>query len=170
MAGENVEELGPFGRAPGVGHVPGDENEVQRPGGVLGLKASHDPPHPLVAARAAPPALDPEAITLADDMDVGEMRDAPDAGVRWRSVERIEVEWLVHACIGEAPDERSRREVRRHDDDGVGERGHDQMMRDRKIGGRSDPARVRPNKARDQRRDGGEQDPGAGAALARMRA
>ena len=81
MAGENVEEFGPFARAPGVGHVPGDEDEVQRPGGVLGLEASHDPPHALVAARPAPPALDPEAITLADDMDVGEMRDAPDAAV-----------------------------------------------------------------------------------------
>ena len=57
MAGENVEELGPFARAPGVGHVPGDENEVERPGGVLGLETSHDlrltrslprgPPRPL---------------------------------------------------------------------------------------------------------------------------
>ena len=64
---------------PGVGHVPGDEDEVQRSGGVLGLKASHDPSHARVAARAAPPALDSKAITLADDMDVGEMRDAPDA-------------------------------------------------------------------------------------------
>ena len=54
VAGENVEEFGPFARAPGVGHVPGDEDEVQRPRGVLGLKASHDPPHALVAARARP--------------------------------------------------------------------------------------------------------------------
>ena len=115
IAGENVEELGPFGRAPGVGHVPGDKNEVQRPGGVLGLEPSHDPSQALVAARAAPPALDPKAIALADDMDVGEMRDAPDAAVWWRGVERFEVERLVHGRVGEAPDERSRREVGRHD-------------------------------------------------------
>src|ERR1700727_977768 len=135
MAGEDVEEFGPFARAPGVGHIPGDKDKVQRPGGVLGLKAAHDPSHALVAARPAPPALDPEAITLADDMDVGEMRDAPDAAVRWRSVERIEVEWLIHRGVGEAPDERSRREVSRHDDDSVCERGDDQMMRDGEISG-----------------------------------
>ena len=123
MAGEDVEELGPFGRAPGVGHVPGDEDEVERPGGVLGLEASHDPPQPLVAARAAPPALDPEAVALADDMDVGEMRDPPDAAARRRGVEGFEVERLVHAGVGEAPDERGRGEIGRHDDDGVGERG-----------------------------------------------
>ena len=97
MTAKNVEEFGPFARAAGVGHVPGDEDKVQRPGGVLGLEPSHDPPHARVAARAAPPALDPEAITLADDMDVGQMRDAPDATVRWRSVEGFEVERLVHA-------------------------------------------------------------------------
>src|ERR1700677_3495247 len=81
MARENVEEFGPFAGAAGVGHVPGDENEIQRPSAVLGLEPSHDPSHALIAARAAPPALDPEAITLTDDMDVGEMRDAPDATV-----------------------------------------------------------------------------------------
>ena len=141
MAGENVEELGPFGRAPGVGHVPGDEDEVQRPGGVLGLEASHDPPHALVAARPAPPALDPEAIALADDMDVRQMRDAPDATARRRSVERFEVERLVHARVREAPDERSRGEICGHDDDRVGERGQDQLMRDGEIRRRSDPPR-----------------------------
>ncbi len=164
MAGENVEEFGPFARAPGVGHVPGDENEVERPGGVLGLKPSHDPSQALVAARPAPPALDAKAIALADDMDVGEMRDAPDAAAWRRGVEGFEVERLVHRGVGEAPDERSRREVSRHDDDGVGERRHDQMMGDRKIRGRSDPPRLRPDESRNQRRDDGEKNSGAGAA------
>ena len=81
MAGENVEELGPFSRTPCIGHVAGDEDKVERLGGVLGLETSHDLPDAIVAARAAPPALDPKAITLADDMDVGQMRDAPDAAV-----------------------------------------------------------------------------------------
>src|ERR1700729_1278850 len=103
MAGEDVEKFGPFARAPGVGHVPGDEDKVQRTGGVLGLEPGHDPPHARVAARAAPPALDPETITLADDMDVGEMRDAPDATVRRRRVESFEVGRLIHACVSEAP-------------------------------------------------------------------
>src|SRR5664279_4788021 len=37
-------------------------------------------------------------------------------------------------------------------------------MGDRKIRGRSDPPRRRPSNARDQRRDGGEKNPGVGAA------
>ena len=78
MARENVEELGPFGRASGVGHVAGDENKVERPGGVLGLEARHHLLHPLIAAGPAPPALDAKAIALAHDMDVGQMRDPPD--------------------------------------------------------------------------------------------
>ena len=120
--------------------------------------------HALVAARPAPPALDAKAITLADDMDVGQMRHPPDATVRRRSVERFEVERLIHARVGEAPDERSRRKVSRHDDDGVGERGPDQLMRDGEIRRRSDPPCRGPNKSRDQRRDGGEKNSGAGAA------
>ena len=163
MAGENIEEFGPFGRASGVGHVAGDQDQVQRPGGVLGLEAGHDPSHALVAARPAPPALDAKAIALADDMDVGKMRHPPDAAAR-RRVERVEVERLVHARVGEAPDERGRREVSRHDDDSVGERGPDQMMRDREIRGRSDPPRRRPDEGSDDASDGGEQDSGAGAA------
>ena len=42
--------------------------------------------------------------------------------------------------------------------------GHDQLMRDGEIRGRSDPPRRRPNDDRDQGRDGGEEDSGAGAA------
>src|SRR3984885_7585671 len=89
MAGENVEKFGPFARAPGVGHVPGDEDKVKRTSGVLGLEPSHDPPHARIAARPAPPALDPEAVKLADDMDVRQMRDAPDAIAQWRGVESL---------------------------------------------------------------------------------
>ena len=48
--------------------------------------------------------------------------------------------------------------------DGVGERRPDQLMRDRKIRGRSDPSRRGPNEGRDQRREGGEKNTGAGAA------
>ena len=133
MRRQNVEEFGPFGRAPGVGHVPGDEDEVQRAGGVRGLESAHDPFEALVAARAAPSALDAKAVALADDMDVGEMSDPPDAAADGRGVERFEVERLVHGRVGEAPDERGRREIGRHDDDGVGERRHDQMLRDGEI-------------------------------------
>src|SRR3984885_12322854 len=38
------------------------------------------------------------------------------------------------------------------------------MMRDRKIRSRSDPARMRPNKSGNQRRDEGKKNSGAGAA------
>ena len=41
-----------------------------------------------------------------------------------RGIERFEVERLVHARVGEAPDQRRRRQIGRHDDDSVGERRH----------------------------------------------
>src|SRR5260370_68429 len=84
ISGKNAEEFGPLARAPGAGHAPGEEDKAARPRGVLRLEESHDAPHARVAARAAPPALDPEAVTLADDMDVRQMRDAPDAIAQWR--------------------------------------------------------------------------------------
>ena len=128
------------------------------------LEAGHHPPRPFVAARSAPPALDAEAIALADDMDVGEMRHPPDPPVRRRAVEPLEVERLVRAGVGESPDERGCGEVGRHDDDGVGERGQDQLERRGEIRRRSDPPRRRPNGDRDQGGDQSEEDSGAGAA------
>ena len=62
--------------------------------------------NPLVAARPGPPAFDAEAVALADAMDVGEMHHPPDAPVRRRRVKGLEVERLVRAGVGEAPDER----------------------------------------------------------------
>ncbi len=81
-----------------------------------------------------------------------------------RGVEGSKIERLVHARVGEAPDERGRREISRHDDDCVGEGGRDQMMRNREIRGRSDPPRPRPDEGRDQASDNGEKHSGAGAA------
>ena len=164
MARNDVEEFGPFGRSSGVGHVAGDEHKIERPGRVLGLQPRHGLLQPLVAARPAPTALDAKPIALAHDMDVGEMRDAPDPTARGRSVERFEVERLVHARVGEAPDERGRREVGRHDDNCVGESRHDQLVRRRKVLARSDPPRPRPDGVGDKRRDDDEHHSGAGAA------
>ena len=164
MARDDVEKFGPFGRASGVGHVASDEHKIERPNRVFGFEPRHDLFQALVAARAGPSALDAKAIALADDMDVGEMRDAPDAAARGRGVERFEVERLVHARVREAPDERRRREIGRHDDDCVGEGRQDQLMRRRKVMARSDPSRPRPDGVGDERRDDDKQHSGAGAA------
>ena len=130
----------------------------------------HRAHEPLVAARAGAPALDAKAVALADDMHVGEMRDAPDAVAGAGVVEPLEIERLVGGRVGEAPDERGDREIGGHDDDRVGDRRKDEELRRGEIGDRADPARRRPRRERDQRRDGEEKQPGGGAALARRRA
>ena len=43
--------------------------------------------------------------------------------------------------------ERSRGQVGRHDNDRIGERRNDQMMREGEISGRADPTRVRPSES-----------------------
>ena len=105
---DDVEELRPFRRTPGVGHVAGDEHEVERAAAWMAAMRAMTAVEPLIAARAAAPALDPEAVALADDMDVGEMRDAPDAAAGGDGVERLEIERLVLRRVGKAPDERGR--------------------------------------------------------------
>ena len=77
MRGHGVKELGPFGGAAGVGHVAGDEDEIDRDLGVDRFELGEQPLQPLIAARARSSALDAEAVALADGMDVGEMHDAP---------------------------------------------------------------------------------------------
>jgi hypothetical protein len=70
MAGKHREELGPFGRPPGIGCIAANEDEVSGPLRVDGIEARQHPCQPFVAALARPPALDAEAVTLADDMEV----------------------------------------------------------------------------------------------------
>ena len=126
MARQRVEELGPFGRPAGIGHVAGDQDEVER---VLRMDLAEPIENlgePLIAAWAGTAALDPEAVALADDMDVGEMGDAPSGGGRRHLVERREIARLVHARVGHAPGERGDCQIARHQHDGVGERGNDQ--------------------------------------------
>ena len=69
---------------------------------------------PLVAARARSSALDAEAITFADHMDVGEVDDAPRARRLARRLgEARQVARLRHGGIGEAPDQRGDGEIGR---------------------------------------------------------
>ena len=82
MQRQHVEEFGPFRRTAGVGHVAGDKHEIERVRGVDRRKPFHQPRKALVAARAAASALDAEAISLADHMKVGKMRDTPASGSR----------------------------------------------------------------------------------------
>jgi hypothetical protein len=77
MRRHRIEELGPFGGAAGVGHVPGDQDEIERGLGVQDLKLVQHPLQSVIAARARSSALDAKAVALADDMDVRQMHDAP---------------------------------------------------------------------------------------------
>ena len=109
MRADDVEKLGPFGRCSRIRHVAADEDEVKRLFGVQGGKPGKSLFEPIVAARTAAPALDAKPVAFADDMNIGEMRDPPDARARWRGVEGLEVERLVDAGVGEAPNERGER-------------------------------------------------------------
>ena len=80
MLGQRRQELGPFRRAASIGDVAGNEDEVEWLLGVDRLKPGQHPRQPLVAARAGPAALDAEAVTLTDDVQVRKMRDAPRCG------------------------------------------------------------------------------------------
>ena len=125
------------------------------------------PIHRLDQAVVSPgpgaPALDAETIALADDMDIGQMRDAPDAGGRARLVEGFEIEGLVSHGVGEAPEQRGDREIGRHDGDRVGERRDHEGVRRQEIVDRADPARRGPCDDGDRARHGAEQQSGGGA-------
>jgi len=111
MCRDHVEEFRPLGRTACVRHVPCDEDEVQRPGGVQGVELGQGPLQPDVAARADPPALDAKAVAFADNVDVRKMGNPPDPLPRPRRVERLEIERLIHRRIGEAPHERRHRQI-----------------------------------------------------------
>ena len=173
MLRHRVEEFGPFRRAAGIGHVAADEHEIERMCGMNGREARHDAIEAIVAARAAAPAFDAKAISLADDMKVRKMRDAPGAATGRRGIECSEIERLVHAGIRKAPDQRGDREIDRHQHDGVGERRHDQAMQHREIGHGAHPARAWPDKNGDQCRASAHEDaaqrPSSPRAAARAR-
>ena len=70
MLCRELEELGPFGRAPGIGDVAADEDEVERLCRMDFVELRQHAPEPLIAARSAAAAFDAKAEALADHMDV----------------------------------------------------------------------------------------------------
>ena len=70
MRSTRIEKLRPFGCDAGVGHVAGDQDEIQRPRSVNCVDAVQDARETVIAARPAAAAFDPESIALADQMDV----------------------------------------------------------------------------------------------------
>ena len=125
MRGERVDEFGPFARNPGVGHVAGDEDGVERVLGVNRLELRQQPLKPLIAARARPPALDAAAIAVAHHVDIGEMHDPPLAVLGFGLVETRKRARLGHGGIGEAPSESGRAEIGGNGDGAVGESRND---------------------------------------------
>ena len=122
MGGERIEELGPLAGAAGVRRVAGDENRVERRRGVDVLELPQQPAEAIIALRARPAALDAEAIALADDVNVGQVRDAPSAGAGRRLGKTGRSRGGGHRRIGEPPHERGDGEIGADDDHGVGER------------------------------------------------
>jgi hypothetical protein len=164
ICGDDVEKLGPFGGEPRVGHVAADEDEVEWLGRVQGRQPLHRADKAVISARSRSSAFDAKAVALADDMDVGEMRDPPDAsGVRWH-IESLEIERLVAGRLGEAPDERGDRQIGGHDEDYVRYRPDDEEMRRHEVGDGAGPVCERPCGESDRGRNHEHEQPRGGAA------
>ena len=70
----------PIRPSAGIRHVAGDQNEIERVGGMDGGEARHNAQSkPIIAAGAGAAAFDAKSVALADHVDIGQMRDAPRA-------------------------------------------------------------------------------------------
>ena len=77
MPRQSREKFGPFGRTAGISDVTGDEDVIERFFLVNSSDFIEQLRESAVAGWAGPSALDPKAILLANDMNVGQMRNAP---------------------------------------------------------------------------------------------
>ena len=118
-----VEELGPFGGNSRIGHVAGEEDAIERLTHMGRLELSEQPLEPLIAARAEPPALQSEAVTLTDPMDIGQMCDAPARRLERSRLKGLKSARLIHRRIGKAPEQRSHAEIGCDHDRAIGKRG-----------------------------------------------
>ena len=124
-----VEELRPLARETGVGHVAGNQNEVQRILRVNPSEFGKRAAEPSVALRSGPSAFDPEAVALADNVDVREVCDAPGRPAGRSVIEGFAVQRLRQVRVGDAPEQRGRRDVARDQHDAVVERCDCQPVR-----------------------------------------
>lgn len=96
IAGDHVQKFRPFGRKASIGHVPGDEYDVERPFRVGCLEASHHALETPIAARAAAATLDTKAKSLAHNVEIRKMGDTPHAAGRRRRVKHGQGGRLIH--------------------------------------------------------------------------
>jgi hypothetical protein len=161
MLRDSVEEFSPLGRQAGVGHVAGDQNGMERVTCVERLQPRKHLSQSLVAARTRSAALDPEAVTLADDVNVRQMCDAPLCASVWRRVEPVEVARRIHRRIGNAPDQCGHCDIGAHEHDAVGQRHDCEVLRGAQDRDIAPQMRARPGEHQDQQRDRTDQSAGA---------
>ncbi len=144
VGGEGIEELGPFAGTAGVRCVAGDENRVERRRGVDLLELREQPAKATIALRARSAAFDAKTVALADDVNVGQVCNAPGAGAGRRRGKSWKIARRRHGRVGETPCEGRHGEIGADDDDGIGERHPSQLAGGEKIADPADPARRRP--------------------------
>ena len=142
---QGIEKLCPFRRTAGIGQISRDQDRVERLLRVDLVQSRQGLPEPLVASRAGPSALDPEAVPLAHGVDVGQMRYAPGPAALRPRIKGTQIARLGHGRVGYAPDERRPAEIARDNHDGVRQRDRDEQVRRREIREVADPARGRPS-------------------------
>ncbi len=153
MRGQGRKELRPFGGSPGVGHVAGDEDDVDRPLRMDGFELREHLLQPIVALRPGPAAFDAETVTLADNVEIGEMRHPPGPATRRRRIEAAQVMRLRHARVRHPPNQRRGGHICTEQDHRIGESGLEEMVRCRQVRHLADPARARPHQQHDHARD-----------------
>jgi hypothetical protein len=130
MTQDYAQEFSPLAGAAGVGHVPAHHDGVERIARMHKVQLCEQPRQTLVAARPRPAAFETKAVAFADDVHVGQMRDAPRAHVFARLIELLEIARLRHRRVGDSPDQRSHREIAGNQHHCVGQ-GHCRKMLER---------------------------------------
>ena len=122
MAGDGVKKFRPLGGASGVGHVAGDQNCVEWLIGVERIEFPQDGLKTRIAARTGPAALDPETIALADEVNIREVGDAPNAVTRNGGIECRKIARLPQRRVGGCPHQGGYCHIGADDDDAICER------------------------------------------------
>ncbi|WP_324614923.1 hypothetical protein [Hyphomicrobium album] len=121
------------------------------------FEQTQQPAKAIIALRARPAALDAKSIALTDDMDVGQVRDAPCPRTGCRRRKLRQIPRRRHRRIRQSPSECSDREIGADDDQGVGERDPGEVLEGEQIAHLAAPARCRPRHAQYPQRQRADQ-------------
>src|SRR5690242_13607632 len=111
MARQKIKKLGPLSRATGVRQIATNQNEVQGVDRMQGFNTSQDTIETFVSLWTGTSAFDAEAVSLANDVNVGKMGYAPPTTAQRTRTKSANISRLIHRRVSKTPNERGRREI-----------------------------------------------------------